>query len=1636
MRTIAKMQEIAARPKTTPEQRARIQELLKTIQKGPVMGQPAGEELGATFESQPRRAKAVLGGIGKGALGALDITAAIGNVALPGRPLQRFRDIAAEGRAAIEEAQGRQTLPEQALGLGAELISAGPIYGKVSQVVAAPVLAGLARFLPKGSKLVGMLQSALESPSRVKRAVGTAIAGAPLDVLQGTTLEEATPEQKLKQVGIGLAADLVGGAILSGGKRKVKIEAPTAPVVAGEATPSTLDIRGNALMQIYVLRVEYDDKIKLAQKAARMQWRTENPGAKWSELKPTEQRKIMDDAVKPLRDERAARIRQIIENPQTAPVVTPVEAPKVAAEIQEDLFAARQTPPETAAPPPDVASPKVQELLADKDLNASLVKVEEAHAANNVAAGEKAAGEVALKLQQVDDLAAQEFLAHKAKAARPTPEAEVVKPAVKRIKLTNVTSLNEIDRLKDAVFTKLEKTIAGTPEYEKLQKQIELLAKRTRELHEDKPAPRPVAVVPQEQLVTLPLSKPLSQHTLDELRNLGATLGESSHVQGISDKDLATIQSDMFRVRSAIQVLRTSGQVAALKGPQPKAGPEQPFNELRRLYKPASPRGPAKFIGSNTQLDRTISLIDYERAALVRGDPALPILDQMLDDLQKIRGVRRTPGPTEVKLESSPEVAGGIGGAIIGSVIPADDDQERFKHMALGALIGAGAGFGLRRLDVKQQATKYFSPEAARIDKAIVDHEGMKELGTRRTFRQWLFERYVQTTRPSEPAGFAEEAIIGRKGRLPPQLSAYFRMSRAGNYIGLADEWMLGTPTIERPDGTRVQIPGVKNLQQIGAMVNGDIKNFRSYLVAATAIEKWALYGRRTPGVDLNDARQVFSTAPQIYKDAGEEFRKLHRALLDVALNAGMISKQAYDKMAAEQYYSPLARFFGKLTDRPQVIGTKTSKVVSGAPTVVHPRKGGGVDVKIIDPFEQTIVMIPRMLKAAQLNLAKSDLIALSQANPKVGRWFLRPAEKVVFDSRMQTRITAIKGLMQGTTEDAQRMLAVMGSEPSRADPTLLWWNNGILSRWKVNPIMGEAFHALSPQQMRDSEQLISRFLDVTAGLTNVARSGIVRNPVFVARMFINDMFQTAVNSQYGVRPGIDNLLGWYENMRQGQAWKELRLYGGAAERFAIKTGVSPTQALRELETRKGTALTSAGNQLMKAIRDHEFKSLVDAYDTLVSPLFEAGRMAEYLAARRRGVGPVEAAYAAAEVVGNFQQTGAAMNTLARATLFLRPSIAALDQSWFSSGLHPFRTYAKHTEGIRLGGTTLVPSLEGRQAAAANYFIKGILGITLPTMTLWALYHDDEELQSHQRSEYGSRWIYFRDWEGNLQKGPNPIFEGQIFGTTMRNILDWWKGTNPPELDAWVRSIVNDASFNLLPLALAVPMSVWANQNVGIGGKIVPKSVEDLSGELQYTDNTTVPGRVIGRYASRAAEAVGIKPNTFFGRALTPAGMDFLIRAMGGTNAYEAAAAIKVASDYVNEGYVPPLNELPIIRRALVQDASLNIEPVEKFYEKADEVDRAAKSLSVMATDHPDQVPDFYERNKTLLAMTDLYGDFRKRISDLRAGIHDVEIAQDFPRDQKERTKKELRRAIIEASIAAYTVTRSIETSMQNARTQ
>lgn len=514
----------------------------------------------------------------------------------------------------------------------------------------------------------------------------------------------------------------------------------------------------------------------------------------------------------------------------------------------------------------------------------------------------------------------------------------------------------------------------------------------------------------------------------------------------------------------------------------------------------------------------------------------------------------------------------------------------------------------------------------------------------------------------------------------------------------------------------------------------------------------------------------------------------------------------------------------------------------------------------------------------------------------------------------------------------------------------------------QLNQDMAKFYENLSPKGMNFLQNFAS-------GVAGALKTGTTANPVFGAINAIRDSFDATIQSQYGFKFGVDSWKGFMESLEKGPYAGKMR-----AEWMANGGGFSTLNKI-------GSEIKDVSGQshLVNAILHP-----IDALKELTRPFEEAARLGEYIKGREQGATAVEAALSSRKVTTDFAQIGASTQALSQMTAFLNPGIQSLDQNYQSL----FKPTASGIKNLVESGWNR--DVEGVKDAAKSLspLMKGMAAIGAPSALLWLANRNDQEIQDLRKTPAGATSWFVRLPSGEITKIPKPFLYGQIFGTGIETALDGFAGKGDEDtIKRFASALLDQAWMNAIPNVASLPTQIWANKDQYSGSAIIPDSMQGLDPSAQTLPNTTGFAKNVTSYLQGVS---GGKIN------ISPIYVDWLARNVGGSLA-------KDVTSIPGTGTERSLGELPFTRRFFADPASMNVEPIQKFYKNSDEMSTVLNTLKFYEkSGQIDKFQKYLTDHQQEFYKATYYAETRKQLADLHNTIEQIQSGPFSPAQKKQ----------------------------------
>lgn len=602
--------------------------------------------------------------------------------------------------------------------------------------------------------------------------------------------------------------------------------------------------------------------------------------------------------------------------------------------------------------------------------------------------------------------------------------------------------------------------------------------------------------------------------------------------------------------------------------------------------------------------------------------------------------------------------------------------------------------------------------------------------------------------------------------------------------------------------------------------------DFEDYLVNKHAITRFDR-GEKVFRDDLEwtpeyGAQKVAEFEQQFpeFKEAADKYYEFNRQLAQSWLvDTGIISQDMLDAWIDKNpFYVPNKRKFSDLEKTGKGFGGEKR----GFGNQGNPVKGyqkGGSQRKIISPIEATIENVDAYVKAAKRNGVMQQYVRnIEQAPDDFAPWaeIVKQPEKAEDIKNLlltdDMEADGIEQLLFRFTEDFDKAM-----QKTRLDK-----DNTVRVMVEGEPVhvlikdkqLLSAVTALGPESA-------GRLLTGIGKLTNTMKLLTTgNNPVFsLTRNFFRDIPQAYVASKTSDNPltfAVDLISAAIDIAGRRGAYKDfLNIGGGHASSIAADRDL--------LRQSKSAVLPQSG---LKKIH----RTLQDGYENFLNAVEIAPRLSEFKRVTAQG-GDLQAALAAAQdLTVNFKRRGALSGEVDKVFPYFNAAVQGLDKT--------IRTYKDDP---------------------VKAIVKSVLAVTLPTLALYAVNHDDPAYKKLS-NRVKDAFLMIPKGDGTFIKIAKPQEQGSIFSdiperlmrlfaqqdpAAFRDFADRMRTTFiPPGIQGMTgkRGVIGGLLGDTI---LGPGVDVVANESWS-GAQVVPGYLQNLSPGLQADAKTTWPARKIG----------------------------------------------------------------------------------------------------------------------------------------------------------------------------------------------
>jgi hypothetical protein len=666
-------------------------------------------------------------------------------------------------------------------------------------------------------------------------------------------------------------------------------------------------------------------------------------------------------------------------------------------------------------------------------------------------------------------------------------------------------------------------------------------------------------------------------------------------------------------------------------------------------------------------------------------------------------------------------------------------------------------------------------------------------------------------------------------------------------------------------------------------------------------------------GVDTKTAKKTISEqASPEFEQARKELGEYQDALLKYMLDGGILSEEKYnDFKNMNRYYVPFFRW----AETKKSGGRQRGFANLFSP--IKRIKGSGLE--IIDPLESIVKNTYTLIEMVERNEVGRALAKLSEVEG-AGKFVekiptpMMPTSvevgEVLKKSQLGKMLKAELGPEALSQFDQELVEIFRPSQFTPQENVIAVWQDGKRSFYEVAPDVYQTMLSLG----KEGTNMVTKILSQPA---RWLRAGATLSPGFIGRNPIRDQWSAYLYSNYGYLPGIDFTRGLFHMLKKDDQYWNWKVGGGEHSMLVSLDRVNLQKNLGDLVAKN------------PGIRG-TIKSPIEALRILSEHMETGTRLGEFAkAAKAEGVtkeGILKSAFSAREVTLDFARIGSSMKAMNQVVAFSNAGIQGIDKFAREAKNNPRRLWPRV-----------------------------VAGITAPSIMLYAMNKDDEEIQELPQWERDLFWI-IRLTPNQLIRVPKNFEVGVAFGSVPERILDWHRTNDPKGFNKSMDSIAEGLLPETIPTALVPLGENFANKSKFTGRPIVPRGKEDLEPYLQSKDYTSEAAKMIGKALNYSPAKID---NVIFGYTgglgrLTVDSIDGLLEAFGIVD-------------------LPPqpertLSDIPGLKAFVPRFPSGSTESIESFYEDYNKAKKVRKSLKeLLSRGDKEEAEAYLKKNKEFI---------------------------------------------------------------------
>jgi hypothetical protein len=706
-------------------------------------------------------------------------------------------------------------------------------------------------------------------------------------------------------------------------------------------------------------------------------------------------------------------------------------------------------------------------------------------------------------------------------------------------------------------------------------------------------------------------------------------------------------------------------------------------------------------------------------------------------------------------------------------------------------------------------------------------------------------------------------------------------------------------------EGTRDFNTGAINGEGYKSIIDGirdklgdnGINTFNAYRIAKRVLN-YESRGLKSPG-DIEAHRLLVENHPEMQQFM-DRYVGWRNRVIDYVGASGRYSQDAIQAMkdVAGDSFAPLKRIF-----EPDPV---TGQLPSSSKDI---KRAVGSERDLVDPFVSDMKDLNNMISSALETQTKNKFIDLFNYE---GSPYLKKSE-----GQAQKGMTQIEG-----------------------------WNNGERTLYDTQPETAEVLNKMS-----GNNPAVDALTGSMKFFANLLRLGTVENPLFLIRHGWRQQFTGATLSQTGLKLFQAIMYAPEYLAGKSEAAKNFVYDGGAVNSIMPKLKGWIDDEIYKLD-KSAPILTKAMNAVT-SLRELGHWALT-AHDNII-------RFAEYKRMLDTGATRTESAFAAREVLPDFQTQGLKKSALDQMTAFLGVHLRGQERMFSAIGAE-----IGNIKDVINGDKD---PIEGLKAFGTGYIVKNLAYITVPSLLLYAAQHNDDAINDLPDWQKMAYWpIHIDNWrpanslaeamsvkaaypsntrqlpdgswqvnDGHIVRLQKPFTNGIFFGSAFEMAMESLNKKDPKAFEGFVKSIAGSLAAEPIPTAAVPALEHIVNKNFYTGQPIVRQSMESKLPETQYDRYTSDTAKVLGKLLSYVPLVKDIGPQD--AKLSSPKVIDNYIHGWTGTLGYYAIDVLDkgIEAAGITPKAVKPtdtLADIPFVKEFMIRFPNARPQSVSDFEDR------------------------------------------------------------------------------------------------------